>query len=202
MIVALAIAAVCLSPPVDGPVVEGFEPTGRYSGHWGVDYAAGVDEMVRAPAAGQVTFAGAVAGMRTVTIEPVSGFKVSVSYLSAVLVAAGQRVSRGDVVGRAGTPHGVAGVHLSTRIEGQYVDPAQQIGCRETDISRALRLVTPPRPYARRRANRNTGRDIRSDPRRPSPHRRVCSPPIRSRSASHHSGRGSMAEVGPRSDIG
>lgn len=185
MIVAFAIAAVCLSPPVDGPVVERFAPTGQYSGHWGVDYAANVDEVVRAPAAGQVTFAGSVAGMRTVTIEPVPGFKVSLSYLSTASVSSGQHVSRGDMVGRAGTPHGVAGVHMSTRIDGRYVDPAGQMGCQKTDITRALRLVTPPPSYARRRANRNTGRDLRPDPHCSSPHRGVCSPPTRSRSPSH-----------------
>lgn len=189
MIVAFAIAAVCLGPPVDGPVTDGYGPTGQYSGHWGIDYAADVGEDVRAPVSGQVTFAGSVAGMRTVTIEPVPGFKVSVSYLSSVAVATGQQVTRGDTLGRAGAPHGVPGVHMSTRIDGRYVDPAQQMGCLETDITRALRLVTPPTPYARRRANRNPGRDLRPDPHRPSPHRRVRCPSTRSRSSPRDPGR-------------
>lgn len=173
MLVVLAIATVCLSPPVDGPVIAGYAPTGQYSGHWGVDYAAQVGEAVRAPASGRVTFAGSVAGMRTVTIEPVSGLKVSLSYLSSVGVRSGSQVSRGSVVGTAGAPHGTPGVHLSTRINGEYVDPAGQLRCRDTDISRALRLVTPPRPYPRTRANWNPRRDFRPNPRRSSPHRRV-----------------------------
>jgi murein DD-endopeptidase MepM/ murein hydrolase activator NlpD len=107
-----------------------------------------------------VTFAGSVAGMRTVTIEPVPGFKVSVSYLSEIVVETGQTVEWGQIVGRSGSPHGVQGVHLSTRIDGRYVDPEHQLGCRETDITRALRLVTPPAPYPRRSAHRHTRRDL------------------------------------------
>jgi murein DD-endopeptidase MepM/ murein hydrolase activator NlpD len=170
MLVVLAIAAVCLSPPVDGPVIAGFAPVGRYEGHWGMDYAAEVGDSVQAPASGEVTFAGTVAGMKTVTIEPVSGFKVSLSYLSELQVRTGSQVTRGSTVGLAGAPHGTPGVHLSTRINDRYVDPAGQMGCEETDISRALRLVEPPRPYPRGRAYRNSRRDLRPHPRRPSPH--------------------------------
>lgn len=182
MFAALAIAAMCLVPPVDGPVIAGFAPTGRYSGHWGLDYAASVGEAVRAPVSGRVTFAGSVAGMQTITIEPVPGFKVSVSYLSGVGVRSGASVGRGSVVAFAGSPHGIPGVHLSTRIDGKYVDPASQIGCRDTDISRALRLVTPPRPYPRRRAHRHPRRDFRPDPHRSSACCRMCLAPTAARS--------------------
>ncbi|HET9259637.1 MAG TPA: hypothetical protein VFP42_05850, partial [Acidimicrobiia bacterium] len=82
MFVVLAIAAICLAPPVPGPVTAGFAPEGSYAGHWGVDFAATVGDEVVAPVSGGVTFAGSVAGMKTVTIEPVPGYKVSVSYLS------------------------------------------------------------------------------------------------------------------------
>jgi len=182
MFVALAIAAVCLAPPVEGPVTAGYAPVGRYGGHWGVDLAAQVGDPVRAPASGLVTFAGSVAGMRTVTIEPVPGLKVSLSYLSMITVRAGARVAQGSVIGLAGSPHGQPGVHLSTRIEGTYVDPGTQMGCRRTEISRALRLVTPPLPYPRPRAHRNPGRDLRSHPRRSSTHCGVRSLPALPRS--------------------
>lgn len=185
MLAVLAITAVCLSPPVSGPMIAEYAPAGRYAGHWGVDYAAGPGEPVEAPADGVVTFAGSVAGMLSLTIEPVPGFKVSLSYLSMVSVGPGDHVQRGVVVGRAGAPHGVPGVHLSTRLAGRYTDPASQMGCRDTDISRALRLVTPPRPYARRRANRNIGRNLRPHPYRSSPRRRFGSTPTRSGSGPH-----------------
>ena len=188
MLVVLAVAAVCLSPPVDGPVIAGFAPEGQYAGHWGVDYAAEAGETVRAPVSGEVTFAGSVAGMKTVTIEPVSGFKVSLSYLSEVRVHSGSKVSRGSAVGAAGSPHGTPGVHMSTRFNDRYFDPAGQMGCRETDISRALRLVEPPRPYPRGRANRNTRWDLRPHTRRPSSHRRVRPAPSRARSGADSPG--------------
>jgi murein DD-endopeptidase MepM/ murein hydrolase activator NlpD len=164
MIIAFAIAALCLSPPVNGSVISGYSPTAEYAGHWGVDYAARAGQDVVAPASGRVTFAGSVAGMTTVTIEPVPGFKVSLSYLSDVLISSGGFVSRGATIGHAGAPHGVPGVHLSTRIDGAYVDPMARMGCENTDVSRALRLVTPPRPYPRRRENWNSRRDLRSHP--------------------------------------
>lgn len=200
MLVVFAIAAVCLSPPVEGPVVAGFAPVGQYGGHWGVDYATAVGDVVLAPASGRVTFAGVVAGMRSVTIEPVSGFKVSLSYLSDVSVGNGEFLQRGEVVGFAGAPHGLPGVHLSTRIAGAYVDPTTQMGCRETDVSRALRLVTPPQPYSRRRANRNSRRHLRPDPRRPSPHRRMRTSPGESRPGAHRACGRSVAEVRSRRD--
>lgn len=182
MFAVLAIAAVCVAPPVDGPVVSPYAPAGAYAGHWGVDYAAEVGQVVRAPVSGRVTFAGSVAGMRTVTIEPVSGLKVSVSYLSRVDVATGATLARGSPVGLSGTPHGRAGVHMSVRVEGSYVDPMSLMGCRQTDITRALRLVTPPAPYPRHRANRNPRWDFRPDPRRPSAYGRVRPAPTRARS--------------------
>ena len=167
MLAAFALAAVCLSPPVSGPVIAGYSPTGAYAGHWGVDYAAPTGEDVRASAAGRVSFAGTVAGMMTVTIEPVPGLKVSTSFLSRVDVTTGQFVASGDALGVVGTPHGRSGVHLSVRIDGRYVDPEGQMGCRSTDISRALWLVTPPSPYPRRRADGNSRRNLRPDSRRP-----------------------------------
>src|SRR5688572_20352627 len=124
MLLAFALSAVCLVAPVDGSVVAEYAPVGSYGGHWGIDYAAAAGSQVRAPASGRITFAGSVAGMRSVTIEPVPGFKVSLSYLSEIEQSSGSRVERGDVIGRSGSPHGVNGVHLSTRIDGEYVDPA------------------------------------------------------------------------------
>lgn len=194
MLVGLVLSAVCLVAPVDGPMVGEFAPVGSYGGHWGIDYAVPSGTTVRSPASGRVTFAGSVAGMRSVTIEPVPGFKVSLSYLSEVSVASGDRVERGDVVGMAGSPHGAEGVHLSTRIDGEYVDPEAQLGCRDTDITRALRLVTPPGPYARQRAHRDLGRDLRPDTHRPSSRRGDRAPRGRPRPGAVHARRRAMAE--------
>lgn len=165
----LLLAAVCIVPPVDGSVVAPFAPVGQYGGHWGVDFASIAGSPVSAPASGVVTFAGSVAGMQSITIEAVPGFKVSMSYLSGILVSSGQRITAGSLVGFSGMAHQTPSLHFSTRIDGHYVDPMGQLGCRNTDISRALRLVTPPQPYPRTRANWNSRRNIRPDSHRPSP---------------------------------
>lgn len=194
MFVGFAISAVCLSAPVDGPIAHGFEPTGRYSGHWGVDYAVALGSPVRAAVTGRVSFAGQVGGMLSVTIEPVPGLKVSTSYLSETRVRRGTFVRKGQVVGLSGTEDGLEVVHFSVRIAGRYVDPVGQMGCRSTDITRALRLITPPQPYPRSRAHRDTRRNVRPDSYRASPCRRDSPASGRARSGSVHAGRRSLAE--------
>lgn len=186
MLSGLLFSVVCLVAPVNGPVAEGYSPVGEYGGHWGIDYAVPVGTPVRAPVSGRVGFAGTVAGMRSVTVEPVPGLKVSVSYLAAISVRSGESVAAGEVVGVSGPAHGRPAVHLSTRIDGRYVNPSGQLGCRATDVTRALRLVTPPGPYARRRAHRDTGRDLRPDPYRPSPRRGDGAAPSGARPAVVH----------------
>ena len=194
MFAALAIAAVCLTNPVSGPITNGYSPIGQYEGHWGVDYQVSAGETVSAPVSGIVTFAGPVAGMRSITIQPISGFKVSVSYLASIHVIAGGYVRTGHLIGIA-NGNSAHGVHLSTRIDGRYVDPIPQMGCVPTDITRALRLVTPPQPYPRTRANRNLGWNVRSDPYCPSARRRGVAEPGQSRPGSLHTGGGPMAEI-------
>lgn len=194
MLVVLALAAVCLSPPVNGEIVAPYSPTGQYSGHWGVDFSVPPRTPVSAPVAGRVSFAGSVAGMKSVTIQPVAGFKVSLSYLARVDVRAGDWVGRGEMLGLAGYEDGRAVVHMSTRLNNVYVDPAKQMGCRRTDITRALRLVAPPQPYPRRRANRNPRRDIRPNPYRPPSRRRGSDASSRARSCPLRPGRPAMAK--------
>ncbi|MGA7271093.1 MAG: M23 family metallopeptidase [Acidimicrobiia bacterium] len=153
MLVALA----CLLPPVPGAVVAGFAPQGGYGGHWGIDLAAIEGAGVRAPLSGVVSFAGSVAGMQTVTVK--SGeVKVSLSYLSAVASSTGERVARGQVVGRSGRAHGRGAVHMSVRINDSYTDPAPLLACRWGPISDALRLV----PYPGAGANRTSRWNLRS----------------------------------------
>ena len=195
MFVVFAIAAVCLTAPVNGPVIAEYSPIGQYGGHWGIDYSAVLGTPVRAPASGLVTFAGSVAGMRSVTIQPLPGFKISMSYLLEIHVAKGDRVGEGEVVALSGVEDGVSGVHLSTRLDGRYIDPDPQMGCRSTDVKRALRLVTPPQPYPRSRANRNSGRDLRSDPYRSSSRGRNRFAPGRPRRGPIHSSGRSLAEA-------
>ncbi|GIU92259.1 MAG: hypothetical protein KatS3mg011_1165 [Acidimicrobiia bacterium] len=128
----------CLSPPVDGPVSSRFVPTWD-GGHWGIDFETPWASPVRATGSGEVTFAGSVAGMRSVTIDHGS-IRTSLSYLSAVLVSSGEWVARGQVVGFSGLAHGAPAVHLSVREGYRYLDP-QAFLCRSLY---QVRLLPPP----------------------------------------------------------
>ncbi len=125
----MLVAALCVSPPVDGPVVRPFAPEGRYAGHWGVDFAVERGSPVHAVAGGTVTFAGEVAGVATVTIDHGGGVKTSYSYLASLSVEPGERASPGAVVGMSGIDHGLAALHLSVRVRGRYVDPMGWLRC-------------------------------------------------------------------------
>jgi murein DD-endopeptidase MepM/ murein hydrolase activator NlpD len=119
--------------PVRGPMIRGFEAPGSpYGpGHRGIDIATAFGTPVLAPADGEVTFAGWVAGARFVTIDHGDGIRSTSSWLSDVAVRRGDLVARGQVIGRSGhghaevaTPH----LHFGVRIHGEYVDPMLLLG--------------------------------------------------------------------------
>lgn len=114
--------------PVSGPVVRAFDPPGSPygSGHRGIDIAAPAGAVVRAPAAGVVTFAGSVGGRLFVTIDHGGGLLSTCSFLSGLLVRKGDVVVQGQHIALSGSGHaGDASpdVHLGVRLAGQYVDP-------------------------------------------------------------------------------
>lgn len=141
--------------PVAGAIVRGFDArAGPYGpGHRGIDMAASVETLVRAPATGRVLFAGPVAGTNWVSLLVAPGVVVTLGPLLDPTVTAGGRMDlRAPVgrvgpghplppVGRAGLPVGQGGpgraeptrgsagsggevtLHLSVRINGVYVDP-------------------------------------------------------------------------------
>jgi murein DD-endopeptidase MepM/ murein hydrolase activator NlpD len=117
-----------LRMPLAGPVVRGFElPAGPFGpGHRGVDVGARVGEVVRAPAAGRVVFAGPVAGTSWVTLLVAPGVMVTVGPLLPDRRLAAGRVRALAVVGRVGLGHGEA-LHLSLRVDGVYVDPLRYL---------------------------------------------------------------------------
>jgi murein DD-endopeptidase MepM/ murein hydrolase activator NlpD len=110
--------------PARGALVRGFEaPAGPYGpGHRGVDLRAPVGTRVAAPAGGTVAFAGRVAGSVWVSVLVAPGVVVTVGPLLAPAVAAGARVAALAPVGRLAAGHGGA-VHLSLRVDGDYLDP-------------------------------------------------------------------------------
>lgn len=134
-------SCVGLSPPVDGIVTAGFDPGPGYEGHWGVDYEGDRDGLVQAAAGGTVIFSGRVVHNPVVTIDHGGGFWTSYSYLGHLTVLAGEEVARGTVVGTVGSDTGHGDVHLSVRIDGEYIDPLRVIGCQARAPSAGLRLI-------------------------------------------------------------
>jgi murein DD-endopeptidase MepM/ murein hydrolase activator NlpD len=119
-----------LRPPVDGPLVRGFEElAGPFGpGHRGVDFGAAPGSPVRAPASGRVTFAGAVARTIWVTMQVAPAVLVTLGPLRALEVPAGQTVAASDRLGTLERGHdsttpSLAALHLSLRVDGVYVDP-------------------------------------------------------------------------------
>ena len=114
--------------PVRGPVIRPFvAPADPYAaGHRGIDIGAPVGTAVRAAEGGLVTFAGWIAGSLYVTIEHPDGLRTSYSWLSSHDVGRGDRVSRGDVIGRTGRGHREEArphLHFSVRAGSTYIDP-------------------------------------------------------------------------------
>jgi murein DD-endopeptidase MepM/ murein hydrolase activator NlpD len=76
-----------------------------------------------------VSFAGSVAGNRSVTVEHGDGVRTSYSFLADIEVAEGDEVKQADVVGTVGAGHPNEDlpphVHLSARHGELYFDPIE-----------------------------------------------------------------------------
>jgi murein DD-endopeptidase MepM/ murein hydrolase activator NlpD len=130
------------SPPVDGPVVRGYEPPQHPFGrrHLGLDYAVPPGTAVRAAGDGVVAFAGLVGRARAVGVEHPGARRTTYAYLRRVTVRPGAAVRRGDVLGLSGGEgpgHKADVVHLGYRVNGQPQDPAQLFQTRRSRISLA-----------------------------------------------------------------
>ncbi len=107
--------------PVDRAVLDPFRlPQGQYGpGNRGLEYDTLPGDPVRAIGAGQVTFAGQVAGRLVVSIVHPDGRRSSLVGLASLSVRAGELVARGTLVGTAAPQ-----LHLGLREGERYVDPA------------------------------------------------------------------------------
>ena len=110
--------------PYDAPDDDPFAP-----GHRGLDVVAPQGYPVHASAAGRVSFAGSVAGNRSVTIDHGDGLRTTYSFLESIAVEANDDVGQGQVVGTVGAGHPNQGlpphVHLSARRGELYFDPLE-----------------------------------------------------------------------------
>jgi hypothetical protein len=145
-------------PPVDGPVVRSFQaPAFAYGpGHRGIDFAAAPGTPVRASGDGAVAFAGSVAGSLHVVIAHDGNLRTTYAFLAGMSVRAGERVTRGQVVGVAGgtgPEHDAGGLHFGVRLGDRYVDPQRLFAA--CDLTRLVRLIpadeTPAEPWDARR---------------------------------------------------
>ncbi|MEU0933084.1 M23 family metallopeptidase [Embleya sp. NPDC005971] len=125
-----------LSHPVRGPVSSDFgmryHPILEYTKlHTGTDFAVPEDTSVTAARAGTVVQTGynAAYGYRVVLSHGrVGGVALTTTYnhLSRITVREGQRIPRGDQVGRSGNTGWSTGAHLhfEVLVDGDFVDPA------------------------------------------------------------------------------
>jgi murein DD-endopeptidase MepM/ murein hydrolase activator NlpD len=134
--------------PVTGAVIRGFDPPDSPygAGHRGIDVAAPVGTLVRAPAEGVVSFAGNVGGHLFVTIDHGGGLLSTCSFLSALLVHKGDVVIQGQGIALSGTGHvgdTTPDVHLGVRLNGGYVDPLDYLS--PASVADLIRLapITP-----------------------------------------------------------
>lgn len=130
-----AISSTPTIAPVRGIVTSGFgsrtDPMTHGPGlHQGVDIAAAAGQPVRAAADGLVMLAGPANGYGE-AVYLAHGFSISTRYghLSEIDVRPGQRVHRGDLIGRVGSTGRSTGSHLhyEVRLDGNPVNPLAYI---------------------------------------------------------------------------
>lgn len=125
--------------PVRGWFSDGYgwrkDPiTSKRTFHKGLDIVAPVGAVVRAPADGVVTRASRTAGYgKMVDISHGYGYRTRYGHMSELLVKPGQRVRRGDAIGRIGSTGRSTGPHLHYEVfrEGRRVNPWKYLGDRK-----------------------------------------------------------------------
>ena len=134
--VAIAEGALTLLKPVAGAVTSAFgwrrhPVSGGMKFHQGVDLRAAYGEDVQAAAAGKVVFSGPHGAYgNTVVVQHGDGTRTRYAHLSANLVAEGDTVGAGAIVGRAGNSGRVTGTHLHFEVigkDGRRIAPTQWI---------------------------------------------------------------------------
>ncbi|MGH8977492.1 MAG: peptidoglycan DD-metalloendopeptidase family protein [Acidimicrobiia bacterium] len=136
--------------PVVGPVSRAFDPPrARYgAGHLGVDFRVAAGTTVRAAGAGEVTFAGSIAGAFHVVVAHAGGLRTSYSFLATTAVRRGATVRAGYALGTTGgtgTNHDGGAFHLGLRAGDEYVDPMLLFGT--VDLASVVHLAPTTEPF-------------------------------------------------------
>jgi murein DD-endopeptidase MepM/ murein hydrolase activator NlpD len=129
MVLPVLLVASCWMPPVDGPIVEPFRapPCAFCPGRRGVEFGIGAGVEVRAVAAGEVTFAGSVAGTRYVVVRHADGRRATYGQLDSAAVERGHVIGAGTVVGMA-SGRLYFGLREADELGGAYLDPSPFLG--------------------------------------------------------------------------
>jgi murein DD-endopeptidase MepM/ murein hydrolase activator NlpD len=104
--------------------------TGQREFHPGLDIVANAGSPIVAPADGVVTQAGRFSSYgKAVFLSHGNGTSTRYAHLSDVSVKAGQKVKRGDLLGRVGATGRAMGFHLHYEVivGGKKVDPLRYI---------------------------------------------------------------------------
>jgi murein DD-endopeptidase MepM/ murein hydrolase activator NlpD len=116
--------------------------------HRGIDIRAAYGQDVPTAAPGRVVSAGTEGGYgQTVVIEHAGGVRTRYAHLSTTLVAAGEEVREGQVVGRAGHSGRATGTHLHFEVmtaSGKPLNPEQFAGLKAEGLVADLTRGTNP----------------------------------------------------------
>ena len=142
-------AAVTYRPPVDAPVVDAFRPPAESwkAGNRGLEYATPAGAPVGAAAAGEVVFAGPVAGGLHVVVLHDDGLRTSYSFLQTVSVRRGDKVRQGQPLGTSGDRF-----HFGVRAGDAYLDPATLFGGGPPEVHLVPDELRRPQSEAQERA--------------------------------------------------
>lgn len=120
--------------PVHGRLTSYFgyrgSPFGRGGSefHNGLDIANSYGTTIRAAGAGTVVSAGWESGYgQMIIIDHGYGYRTGYGHCSQILVEVGERVARGDAIGKIGTTGRTTGphVHFTVTYRGRFIDPLE-----------------------------------------------------------------------------
>ena len=111
-----------IAPPwrIERPYLAPATPYGV--GHRGIDLVTIVGTPVIAPANGTILFAGPVVDRDVISIDHGNGVTSSFEPVTAI-VAAGDDVGRGEVIGHVSVGPHCSCLHIGARIDDAYVSP-------------------------------------------------------------------------------
>lgn len=141
-----ALLALTLIWPVPAPVSTDFAPPSApwLAGHRGLDLPAQAGTAVRTPRAGTVAFAGSVAGKDVIVIS--HGWLRATYEPVQAIVAVGQRVRAGEVIGLATSDESHCSatcLHWGLKYGQDYLDPRLLLRTHAILTPRQTRVTAP-----------------------------------------------------------